>query len=88
MKKGIVLFAIIAMAACVPLSPQSESGPGKDFQDACASLQEKKYDTALAGYQKIMHDAPDTELAADARFEVALIHATPDNPQKNYTQAI
>jgi TolA-binding protein len=77
---------MILLSGCASLGFQS--GPGKDFQEASASLQEKKYVAALASYQKILREAPNTGLAADARFGIALVHATPDNPQKDYAQAI
>ena len=86
MRKGIVLLAMIVLSGCASLGLQS--GPEKDFQDAAVSLKEKKYSAALAGYQKILREVPNTELAKDAQFEIALIHATSDNPQKEYGQAI
>lgn len=86
MRKGIVLLAMILLSGCASMGLQS--GPEKDFQDAAVSLKEKKYSAALAGYQKILREAPNTELAKDAQFEIALIHTSPDNPQKDYGQAI
>lgn len=87
MRRSIALIVMMIMAAgCASLAQLS--GPGKDLQDASVFLQEKKYAAALSNYQKILREAPDTETAADARFGTALIHATPDNPQKDYAQAI
>ena len=86
MRKGIVLLAMIVLSGCASMGLQS--GPEKDFQDAAVSIKEKKYSAALAGYQKILREAPNTELAKDAQFEIALIHATPENPQKDYVQAM
>ncbi len=85
MRKGIVMLAMILLAGCASLG---QSGPEKDFQDAAVSLKEKKYSTALASYQKILREVPNAELAKDAQFEIALIHTLPDNPQKDYGQAI
>lgn len=87
MKKGIIMLCMImTIAGCATLALQS--GPGKDYQDASVLLQEKKYVDALASFQKVLREAPDSDFAADARFDSALLHAMPDNPQKDYAQAI
>ncbi len=61
--------------------------PEKQFQDAAVSVKEKRYKEAAASYNKIMVDSPDSALAADALFELALVNAHYDNPQRDYTQA-
>jgi outer membrane protein assembly factor BamD (BamD/ComL family) len=85
-KKVIVLLAVIWFSGCATTSVVT--GPEKQFQDAAASVKEKRYKEAAASYNKIMADAPDSALAADAMFELALINAHYDNPQRDYTHAI
>lgn len=85
MKKVIVLLAVIWFAGCATTSVVTM--PEKQFQDAAVSAKEKRYKDAVATYNKIMADSPDSALAADALFEVALIHAHHDNPQRDYAQA-
>lgn len=63
------------------------TGPGREFQAASVSVKEKRYKEAVAAYKKIAADSPGSTLAADALFELALVHATPDNPQRDYAQA-
>ncbi len=64
------------------------TGPEKQFQDAAVSVKEKRFKEAAAACNKIMAESPDSALAADALFEVALINAHHDNPQRDYAQAI
>ena len=51
-------------------------------------MKEKRFKEAAAACNNIMADSPDSPLAADALFEVALINAHHDNPQRDYAQAI
>lgn len=51
-------------------------------------MNEKRYNEAVAMYNKIMDESPDTKVAADAHYQIALIHAIHDNSQRDYSQAI
>lgn len=86
MRKVIVLFAIIWLSGCAIITGVNE--PKKEFQAAAVSVKEKKYKAAVAAYKKIVADSPDSTLAADALFELALVHAHHDNPQRDYALAI
>ncbi|MGC1455236.1 MAG: outer membrane protein assembly factor BamD [Nitrospirota bacterium] len=85
MKKVIVLLAIIWFSGCATTSVVT--GPEKQFQDATISVKEKRYKEAAAACNKIMADAPDSPLAADALFEIALINVHFENPKRDYVQA-
>ena len=85
MKKVIVLLAVIWFSGCATTSVVT--GPEKQFQDAAVSVKEKRFKEAAAACNKIMTDSPDSPLAADALFELALINAHHDNPQRDYAQA-
>ena len=87
MKKVIVLLAVIWFAGCATKSVVTVTGPEKQFQDAAVSVKEKRFKEAAAACNRIMADAPDSPLAADALFELALINAYHDNPQRDYAQA-
>jgi outer membrane protein assembly factor BamD (BamD/ComL family) len=84
-KKVIVLLAVIWFSGCAATSVVT--GPEKQFQDATISVKEKRYKEAAAACNKIMADAPDSPLAADALFEIALINVHLDNPKRDYVQA-
>ena len=86
MKKVIVLLAVILFSGCA--TTRVVTGPEKQFQDAAISVKEKRFKEAAAACNNIMADSPDSPLAADALFEVALINAHHDNPQRDYAQAI
>ncbi len=85
MKKIIVLIALLLLSGCATGS--FATGPEKQFQTAAVSVKEKRYKEAAAAYRKIVADDPGSSLAADALFELALVHAHHDNPQRDYVQA-
>lgn len=87
MKKVIVLLAVIWFAGCATTSVVTLTVPEKQFQDADVSVKEKRFKEAAATYNKIMADFPDSAQAADSMFELALINAHHDNPQRDYAQA-
>ena len=87
MRKVIVLFTVIWFSGCATTSVVTVTGPEKQFQDAAVSVKEKRFKEAAMACNKIMADAPDSPLAADALFELALINAHHDNPQRDYAQA-
>lgn len=63
------------------------TGPAKDLDEAALLARENKFQEAAAVYQKIQMQSPQTPGAAEAEYEAALLHASPDNPQKDYAQA-
>lgn len=86
MNKVIVLAVVIWFFGCATTSVVT--GPEKQLQDAAVSVKEKRFKEAAAACNRIMAESPDSALAADALFEVALINAYHDNPQRDYAQAI
>jgi outer membrane protein assembly factor BamD (BamD/ComL family) len=85
-KKVIVLLAAIWLSGCATTGVVT--GPEKQFQDVAVSVKEKRFKEAALACNKIMAESPNSSLAADALFEVALINAHHDNPQRDYAQAI
>jgi outer membrane protein assembly factor BamD (BamD/ComL family) len=58
------------------------------LQNAIVLEKERKYPDAIAAYQKIIIDFPQSPVAADALFAIAYIRAYYDNPQKDFAQAL
>ena len=85
MKKIIALIALLLLSGCATGSVVT--APEKQFQAAAVSVKEKRYKEAAGAYKKIAADAPGSPLAADALFELALLQAHHDNPQRDYAQA-
>jgi outer membrane protein assembly factor BamD (BamD/ComL family) len=81
-KKVIILLIVIWFSGCATVT-----GPEKQFQEAAVSVKEKRFKEAVAACNQIMVDSPDSSLAADALFEIALINANYANPQRDYVQA-
>lgn len=86
MKKIIFLFVILWMSGCATMG--APTGSAKDLDDAALLAREKKYQEAAEVYKKIQMESPQTPFADEAVFETALLPAFPDNPRKDYAQAI
>jgi outer membrane protein assembly factor BamD (BamD/ComL family) len=86
-KKIIVLLAVILFSGCATRSVVTVTEPEQRFQEAALSVKEKRYKEAAAVYNKIMAESHDSALAADALFELAILNAHHDNPQRDYAQA-
>jgi outer membrane protein assembly factor BamD (BamD/ComL family) len=83
------MILLVLLAGCVPPpQPKVVSGPEVELQKAISLENEKKYPDAITAYRKIIVDAPQSPIAADALFAIAYLHAFYDNPQKNYAQAL
>ena len=89
MRKVIAVIALIIFAGCVTPQPSTvATGPEVDYRNAVRSVKEKKYNSAITAFRKIVADEPKSPIAADALFEVAYLQAFHDNPQKDYSQAL
>jgi outer membrane protein assembly factor BamD (BamD/ComL family) len=84
-----LLFLAAVLAGCLPqLSPPlALSGPEAEYRDAETLLRERKFTEAGTLLKKIVADAPQSPVAADALFDAAYLHVIQDNPQKDYAQA-
>lgn len=47
-----------------------------------------KFADALAGYRALLDQPPSLQIAAAARYSIALLHVLPDNPGRDYSQAL
>jgi TolA-binding protein len=81
-----MLIAIVLLTGCATW--HMKTVPEKQFQDATIAIKEKRYNDAAAACRKILADDPNSAQAADALFELALLHAHYDNPRRDYTLAI
>lgn len=86
MRRFIVLYLLILASGCA--TTEVLTGPAKELQDAAVLVKGKNYQEAVAVYKKILTDAPESAVAAEARFEIALIHAAPENSQRDFTLAM
>jgi outer membrane protein assembly factor BamD (BamD/ComL family) len=84
-----VLFplAILWLSGCAILGSPSSTQPEKEFHAAAVSVKAKRYQDAVVSYNKIIAANPGSALSADALFELALVHAHRDNPERDYTRA-
>jgi TolA-binding protein len=84
-RKIVVLLAVIWFSGCATTG--AVNGPEKQFQNASVSAKEKRYKEAVACYNKIVAEFPDSKVAPDALFELALLNAQHDNPKRDYSEA-
>jgi outer membrane protein assembly factor BamD (BamD/ComL family) len=88
-KKLIMMAAICCIFGCASTTPhQVMTGPEIEYRAAAAFMKDKRFNDAIVIYRKIMDEAPDSIVAADARYQVALLHAIHDNPQRDYVRSI
>lgn len=85
MKKILVLIAVIALGGCAAFKVAS---PDEDFQAATAAVKAKRYQHAVTMFKKILIQSPQSNVAADAQFQIAYVQALYDNPQKDYAKAL
>ena len=84
MKKFLLLFLLLLAAACAPAITAPETG----FHSADALVRAKSYSDAAAEYNKIIKNHPEAPQAAKAKFGIAIIYTTHNNPQKDYVRAL
>ena len=86
MRQAIVLLTLKLVSGCATLGILTDSMI--DFREAGTFVKENKFPEALKAYNKIATEAAPSALAADALYEIGLIHARPDNPEQDYAKAV
>lgn len=85
MRIALVLVVLSMLAGCAAFMTY---GTGADFRHAAAAAKDKKYNEAVAIYNKIAVQAPQSEAAPEALFQAAYLEALYDNPQRDYAKAL
>jgi outer membrane protein assembly factor BamD (BamD/ComL family) len=80
----LVLLLMCCLSACVRYRADHDV----DLENADRFFREKKYNEAIAAYDKIAKGSPHSELGARALYDAAFTYAFYDNPQKDYAQAL
>jgi outer membrane protein assembly factor BamD (BamD/ComL family) len=95
----IASAALGAMIGCAGVWPEkSEQQQVQLQQQASQAVQNKllaaqklaqgaKFTDALSAYRLILQEHPGTEWAPDAKYGIALVYASADNPQRDYAAA-
>lgn len=79
-----MLFIALPGSGCYPVFP----GLDRDMHAADYQAQERSYAEALAGYQSLVSRTGTSRRDAAARYSIAVILASHDNPQRNYAKAL
>ena len=87
MKRFLFLLAFVLLTGCAPSLHTPPADTSRDFNEAQVAVKEKRYGDAVEAYKKIVNDASKSALTPEARYKIALIHAAPDNPQRDYARA-
>lgn len=78
----ILLLTLASGAGCAAFLKDPGLAAANDL------FRQKKYAEALAGYRKTLSLPSSPERDAAARYSIAFLLASYDNPQKNYAQAL
>lgn len=82
-------FLLSLWVLCVIISAcASLTGPGSNVRAANGLVESKKFSEAVLKYQEIIRDHPDSSSAADARYGLAMVLVSYENPQRDYAQAL
>ncbi len=78
---------VLALAFLVALSGCAAILSG-DIDKAESLYQQKKYAEALKSYKQVVAHSLSSRQQAEARYSIALIQASYDNPQRSYSHAV
>ena len=87
MRRILLLICVVCLTGCFA-SSQGELSPETAYQRAEDAVQAKQYHEALDYYGKIVSQSPSSPLAADALYEMAVIHTLRDNSHRDFAQAL
>lgn len=87
---AIVLLPLLAIAGgCATFSTQSGNEAASDKVEAAQKLlQENKYANAIVEFRKVIQEHPNTNWAAKAKYGIALVYVSANNPKKDYSLAV
>lgn len=89
-----LLISTLSLGGCAQFIPGQTEGaaavPPQVQQIKTAEQLQKagKFSDAVEAYRRITHDLPNSDLAATAKYSIALIHVDVENPEKDYAQAL
>jgi tetratricopeptide (TPR) repeat protein len=102
--KGVVVLAVVVMTVgggCTTFSPEQggqpaatasdarlPSAPGGALVDADRLVAEGKYADAEVAYRRALQEHPGSDWAPRAKYAVATLLVSPDNPQRDYVRAL
>lgn len=93
MKRYIYAFTLMAFVAsgCAGMltnGREEQTVPAIQSAEARKLLNNNRYPEAIAAFQKIIKEYPDSEWAANAIYSIATAFVSVQNPNKDYTQAL
>lgn len=77
----LALSSLLALSGCAALL-------NADIDKAESLFQQKKYAEALKSYKQVAARSLSSRQQAEARYSIALIEASYDNPQRSYSHAL
>jgi outer membrane protein assembly factor BamD (BamD/ComL family) len=95
----ILLLTACCLGGCASIQARIQGGPqgghGQDaelqdaeFDSADGFIKQKRYNEAIAAYNKIAQESMGSERGARALYDSAFTYAFYDNPHKDYAQAL
>ena len=81
---SVVLLVLLAsLSACAVFTK-----PGRDLSMAENLVRDRSYARAAAMYQNVIREHPGSRWETDARFGLASLLVSHDNPKRNYSRAL
>jgi outer membrane protein assembly factor BamD (BamD/ComL family) len=87
---ALLLMTIIGTGCAMPGSQlsQEHAVPAAMIADARKLVKERNFPQAVAVYRLILHDHPTSGLAPEAKYGIAMVYVSADNPRRDYAIAI
>ena len=82
MRYALVLLALVMLSGCAAFKINA------DYRSAAAAAKDKNYQEAVAIYNKIAVQAPQSGAAPESLFQAAYLQTLYDNPQRDYAKAL
>ena len=82
------LWGCASIQARIHGGPQGGHGQDAEFDSADGFIKEKRYNEAIAAYNKISQESKGSERGANALYASALVRVFYDNPQKDYALSL
>jgi outer membrane protein assembly factor BamD (BamD/ComL family) len=95
----IIAAAIVGGGACAGMRPDASEHQQQQIQEASQSVRNSvaeanklayaaKFSEAVAAYRMVLQQHPNTEWAPEAKYGIALVCVSADNPQRDYAAAV
>ena len=86
----LLLMTFLGTGCAMPGSPlsQERAVPAAMIADGRRLAKERNFAQAVAVYRLILHDHPSSSAAPEAKYGIAMVYVSADNPRRDYAIAV